>query len=107
MLFFWHAIPIPVDLFNNFSILVNYTLINFLHGIFICKFLINPWQYEHGVCNNVNSDREEGAGGPDSSSDITTMASAGAGVQQVRSGQDTGVQCSECGRRFHRPEDRP
>ena len=56
-------------------------------------------------------DREEGAGGQDSSSDITTMASAGAGVQQVQSGQDgrpdsnTVVQCSECGRKFCRPGD--
>ena len=51
--------------------------------------------------------REEVAGGQDSSSDT----SAGAGAQQVQSGQDerpdrnTGVQCGECGRSFHRPGD--
>ena len=47
----------------------------------------------------------------DSSSDVTTMVSAEAGVQQMQSRQggrpdsNTGVQCRECGRRFRRPGD--
>ena len=69
------------------------------------------WFRSRGGLAAHRCDREEGAGGQYSSSDITTMASAGAGVQQVRSGQDgrpdrnTGVQCGECGRRFCRPGD--
>ena len=35
---------------------INYTPIKFLHGEFNCKYLMNPWQYEHGVCNNDNND---------------------------------------------------
>ena len=33
------------------------TLINIWHdGKLNCKFLMNPWQYKHGVCNNDNND---------------------------------------------------
>ena len=35
---------------------INHTPINFLHGKFNCKYLMNPWQYEHGVCNNDDND---------------------------------------------------
>ena len=30
--------------------------INIWHGKLNCKFLMNPWQYELGVCNNDNKD---------------------------------------------------
>ena len=43
------------------------------------------WFRSRGGLAVHRCDREEGVGGQDSSSD---MASAGAGVQQVRSGQD-------------------
>ena len=68
------------------------------------------WFRSRGALAVHRCNREEGAGGQDSSSDITTMVSAEAGMQQMRSRQggrpdsNTGVQCSECGRRFCRPE---
>ena len=34
---------------------INYTFINFWHGKFNCKLLMNQWQYEHKVCNNDNN----------------------------------------------------
>ena len=37
----------------------NYTSINFSHGKFNSKFLMNPWQYEHGVCNHDNNDASQ------------------------------------------------
>ena len=48
---------------------------------------------------------EEGAGGQDSSIDVTTMASAGCNRCTLKPDSNTGVQCSECGRRFRRPGD--
>ena len=33
-----------------------YTPIYFQHGNFDCKFLTNPQQHEHGVCNSDNND---------------------------------------------------
>ena len=30
-------------------------IIKFLHDEFNYKYLMNPWQYEHGVCNNDNN----------------------------------------------------
>ena len=69
------------------------------------------WFRSRGGLAVHRCEREEGVGEEDSSADITTMASAGAGVQQMRSGQDgqpsmnTEVLCGECGRRFCRPGD--
>ena len=35
---------------------INCMSINIWHGKLNCKFLMNPWQYKHGVCNNDNND---------------------------------------------------
>ena len=69
------------------------------------------WLRSRGGLAVHKCNREEGAGEQDSSSDVTTMVSAEAGAQQMQSRQggrpdsNTGVQCSECGRRFRRPGD--
>ena len=38
---------------------INYAPIKFLHGEFNFKYLMDPWQYERGVCNNDNNDASQ------------------------------------------------
>ena len=35
---------------------INCISLNIWHGKLNCKFLLNPWQYKLGVCNNDNND---------------------------------------------------